>query len=126
MAAAFRHFGRAVPVCSTWHTRLSQSQVSPGNSKNRMCMLDRSRLPRIFLEGLGIGITRPWWCPSAEAWSNNGGCDARETRKTEEHTTFSSWPHRLLRAALPKSSAIIQGCFGDYPDRQSVSQSSEE
>lgn len=52
---------------------LSQSQVSPDSSKKLVCMLDRSRLPRIFLEGLGIGSTRPWWCPSVEARRHNGG-----------------------------------------------------
>lgn len=31
VAAAFRHFGRAVPVCLTWHRWLSQSEVSPGS-----------------------------------------------------------------------------------------------
>lgn len=52
---------------------LSQSQASPDDPKNLMCMLDRSRLPRIFLEGLGIGSTRPWWCPCVETRRNNGG-----------------------------------------------------
>lgn len=49
-----------------------------------MRMLDRSRLPRIFLEGLGTGITRSWLCPGVE---NDDGGSARDARKFEAHHT---------------------------------------
>lgn len=54
---------------------LSQSQASPDDSKNLMCMLDRPRLPRIFSKGWasvqpglgGVPVSRPGGTTVGEA-----------------------------------------------------------